>query len=91
MKSADRGFPVSICNNCGLFCCRLWPVSGGIRFLGRRFGLAGGLQAAFGTGRGGEELVSGAGEAAAQYSFEQGLTQRLIDLDELFAPSTLDQ
>ena len=30
-------------------------------------------------------------EAAAQYSFEQGLTPRLINLDELFAPSTLDQ
>lgn len=30
-------------------------------------------------------------EAAAQYSHEQGLTDRRIALDEVFAPSTLDQ
>lgn len=30
-------------------------------------------------------------EAAAQYSFEQGLTQRQVRLDELFAANTLDQ
>jgi 4,5-dihydroxyphthalate decarboxylase len=30
-------------------------------------------------------------EAAAQYSFEQGLTPRLMTLPEMFAPSTLDQ
>lgn len=30
-------------------------------------------------------------ETAAQYSFEQGLTPRLIKLDEIFAPSTMEQ
>jgi 4,5-dihydroxyphthalate decarboxylase len=30
-------------------------------------------------------------EAIAQYSHEQGLTPRVVKLDELFAPSTLDQ
>ena len=30
-------------------------------------------------------------ETAAQYSFEQGLTPRLIKLEELFAPSVMDQ
>ena len=30
-------------------------------------------------------------EAAAQYSHEQGLTDRRIALDEVFAPSPLDQ
>ena len=30
-------------------------------------------------------------EAAATYSVEQGLTPRLMKLDELFAASTLDQ
>ena len=30
-------------------------------------------------------------ETAAQYSYEQGLTDRLVGLDEVFAPSTLDQ
>ncbi len=30
-------------------------------------------------------------ETAAQYSFEQGLTPRLVKLDEVFAASTLDQ
>jgi 4,5-dihydroxyphthalate decarboxylase len=30
-------------------------------------------------------------EAAAQYSHEQGLTDRRVALDEVFAPSTLDQ
>ena len=30
-------------------------------------------------------------ETAAQYSYEQGLTPRLMRLDEIFAPSTLDQ
>jgi 4,5-dihydroxyphthalate decarboxylase len=30
-------------------------------------------------------------ETAAQYSFEQGLTPRLMELDEIFAASTLDQ
>jgi 4,5-dihydroxyphthalate decarboxylase len=30
-------------------------------------------------------------ETAAQYSFEQGLTPRLMRLEEIFAPSTLDQ
>jgi 4,5-dihydroxyphthalate decarboxylase len=30
-------------------------------------------------------------EAATQYSFEQGLTQRQVRLDELFAANTLDQ
>jgi 4,5-dihydroxyphthalate decarboxylase len=30
-------------------------------------------------------------EAAAQYSFEQGLTQRRVELEELFAASTMDQ
>lgn len=30
-------------------------------------------------------------EAAAQYSHEQALTDRLVTLDEVFAPSTLDQ
>ena len=30
-------------------------------------------------------------EAAAQYSAEQGLTPRLIKLDEVFAPSTMEQ
>jgi 4,5-dihydroxyphthalate decarboxylase len=30
-------------------------------------------------------------ETAAQYSVEQGLTPRLMKLDELFAPSTIDQ
>ncbi len=30
-------------------------------------------------------------ETAAQYSFEQGLTPRLMKLDEIFAPSTMDQ
>ena len=30
-------------------------------------------------------------ETAAQYSFEQGLTQRLVRLDEVFAPSTMDE
>jgi len=30
-------------------------------------------------------------ETAAQYSFEQGLTPRLVTLDEVFAPSTMEQ
>jgi 4,5-dihydroxyphthalate decarboxylase len=30
-------------------------------------------------------------ETAAQYSFEQGLTQRLVALDEVFAASTMDE
>ncbi len=30
-------------------------------------------------------------ETLAQYSFEQGLTPRLMELDEIFAASTLDQ
>ena len=30
-------------------------------------------------------------ETAAQYSLEQGLTPRLVALDEVFARSTLDQ
>ena len=30
-------------------------------------------------------------EAAAQYSHEQGLTDRRVALDEVFAPSTLDR
>jgi 4,5-dihydroxyphthalate decarboxylase len=30
-------------------------------------------------------------ETTAQYSFEQGLTPRLVKIDELFAPSTLEQ
>jgi len=30
-------------------------------------------------------------ETTAQYSFEQGLTPRLVKLEELFAPSTLEQ
>ena len=30
-------------------------------------------------------------ETAAQYSFEQGLTPRVMKLDEVFAPSTLDE
>jgi 4,5-dihydroxyphthalate decarboxylase len=30
-------------------------------------------------------------ETAAQYSLEQGLTPRLMKLDEVFAPSTMDQ
>ncbi|MQA64557.1 MAG: hypothetical protein GEU76_01445 [Alphaproteobacteria bacterium] len=30
-------------------------------------------------------------ETTAQYSFEQGLTPRLIELDELFAPSVMEQ
>ena len=30
-------------------------------------------------------------ETAAQYSYEQGLTPRLMKLDEIFAPSTMDQ
>lgn len=30
-------------------------------------------------------------ETTAQYSFEQGLTPRLIKIDELFAPATLEQ
>jgi 4,5-dihydroxyphthalate decarboxylase len=30
-------------------------------------------------------------ETAAQYSFEQGLTPRLIKLEELFAPSVMEQ
>tara|TARA_R110000787_G_scaffold25941_9_gene72700 strand:- start:1744 stop:2736 length:993 start_codon:yes stop_codon:yes gene_type:complete len=30
-------------------------------------------------------------ETAAQYSFEQGLTPRLVALDEVFAPSTMDE
>ena len=30
-------------------------------------------------------------EAAAQYSVEQGLTPRLVALEEVFAKSTLDQ
>ncbi len=30
-------------------------------------------------------------ETAAKYSFEQGLTKRLVSLDEVFAPSTMDQ
>lgn len=30
-------------------------------------------------------------ETAAQYSFEQGLTPRLINLEEIFAPSVMDQ
>ncbi len=30
-------------------------------------------------------------ETAAQYSFEQGLTPRLMALDEVFAPSTMDE
>ncbi len=30
-------------------------------------------------------------ETACQYSFEQGLTPRLMKLDEVFAPSTLDE
>ena len=30
-------------------------------------------------------------ETAAQYSQEQGLTQRRVKLDELFAPSVLEQ
>jgi 4,5-dihydroxyphthalate decarboxylase len=29
-------------------------------------------------------------ETVAQYSFEQGLTERLVQLEEIFAPSTLD-
>ena len=30
-------------------------------------------------------------ETAAQYSVEQGLTPRLLKLDEVFAPSTMEQ
>ena len=30
-------------------------------------------------------------ETAAQYSFEQGLTPRLMKLEEVFAKSTLDE
>ena len=30
-------------------------------------------------------------ETAAHYSFEQGLTPRLIQLEELFAPSVMEQ
>ena len=30
-------------------------------------------------------------EAATQHSFEQGLTLRLVALDEIFVKSTLDQ
>jgi 4,5-dihydroxyphthalate decarboxylase len=30
-------------------------------------------------------------ETAAQYSFEQGLTPRLVKLEEMFAPSTMEQ
>ena len=30
-------------------------------------------------------------EAGAQYSHEQGLTPRLMKLDEIFAPITMDQ
>jgi len=30
-------------------------------------------------------------ETAAQYSFEQGLTPRLVKLDEVFAASTMEQ
>jgi hypothetical protein len=30
-------------------------------------------------------------ETAAQYSLEQGLTPRLMKLDEVFAPSAMDQ
>jgi hypothetical protein len=30
-------------------------------------------------------------ETAASYSFEQGLTPRLIKLEELFAPSVMEQ
>ncbi|HSR54839.1 MAG TPA: hypothetical protein VLN73_01270, partial [Alphaproteobacteria bacterium] len=30
-------------------------------------------------------------ETAAQYSFEQGLTPHLMTLEELFAPSTMEQ
>ena len=30
-------------------------------------------------------------EAIAQYSHEQGLTPRVVKLEELFAPSTMDQ
>ena len=30
-------------------------------------------------------------ETAALYSFEQGLTPRLMKLEELFAPSTMEQ
>jgi hypothetical protein len=30
-------------------------------------------------------------ETTAQYSFEQGLTPRLMKLDELFAPSVMEQ
>jgi hypothetical protein len=29
-------------------------------------------------------------ETVAQYSYEKGLTPRLMPLDEIFAPSTLD-
>jgi hypothetical protein len=29
-------------------------------------------------------------EAAARFSYEQGLTRRQVGLEELFAPSTLD-
>ena len=29
-------------------------------------------------------------EAASQYSYEQGLTERKLDVNELFAPETLD-
>ena len=29
-------------------------------------------------------------ETVAQYSYEQGLTPRLMPLEEIFAPSTLD-
>jgi len=29
-------------------------------------------------------------ETAAQYSFEQGLTQRIVGLDEVFAPSCME-
>jgi 4,5-dihydroxyphthalate decarboxylase len=29
-------------------------------------------------------------ETVAQYSYEQGLTPRLMEMEEVFAPSTLD-
>ena len=46
-----------------------------------KWGFPGGMQEV------GETIL----EAAAQYSFEQGLTPRLITIPEMFAASTLDQ